>query len=336
MDNKNTKKFLLFSNCIPVKGASRSLICDLWLQKFHFIPNALYEILTNFNGRTINDVKNSYPSDTQIIDGYFDFLRKESYIFFPDNVKSFPAMDLKWKYPGKISNAILDFNKNSTYKIANIIPQLDTLGCSALEIRCFDSFDFDFYERTLKPTQDSRLKYISLIVKFSDSIKIEQWQKFSKNNGRIMSISVHSSPNDYKHSSEEYLPINFIKQELKSADCCGNICSSYFTLSPKHFSEAQEFNTCLNRKISVDTNGYIKNCPSQKEHFGHINSNSLTETVLNKKFTKLWNIKKDDIKVCKDCEFRYICTDCRVNLSDKNDIYSKPAKCSYNPYTTKW
>ncbi|MDR2057516.1 MAG: hypothetical protein LBP83_04405, partial [Dysgonamonadaceae bacterium] len=39
---------------------------------------------------------------------------------------------------------------------------------------------------------------------------------------------------------------------------------------------------------------------------------------------------------CKDCEFRYICTDCRAYLQDSNDIYSQPAKCNYNPYIAKW
>jgi hypothetical protein len=31
-----------------------------------------------------------------------------------------------------------------------------------------------------------------------------------------------------------------------------------------------------------------------------------------------------------------MCTDCRVYLQDPNDIYSKPLKCGYNPYTNKW
>ena len=50
-------------------------------------------------------------------------------------------------------------------------------------------------------------------------------------------------------------------------------------------------------------------------------------------FRMLWNINKDKIDVCKDCEFRYICTDCRAYIKDKRDIYSKPLKCNYDPYT---
>lgn len=53
-------------------------------------------------------------------------------------------------------------------------------------------------------------------------------------------------------------------------------------------------------------------------------------------FKKYWNIKKDDMTKCKDCEFRYICTDCRAYLEDPDDIYSAPLKCGYDPYTGKW
>lgn len=44
----------------------------------------------------------------------------------------------------------------------------------------------------------------------------------------------------------------------------------------------------------------------------------------------------DQIHICKDCEFRHICTDCRAYIEDPDDIYSKPLKCGYNPYTGEW
>ena len=53
-------------------------------------------------------------------------------------------------------------------------------------------------------------------------------------------------------------------------------------------------------------------------------------------FKKYWFINKDQIAVCKDCEFRYICTDCRAYIENPEDMYSKPLKCAYNPYTSEW
>lgn len=58
--------------------------------------------------------------------------------------------------------------------------------------------------------------------------------------------------------------------------------------------------------------------------------------ITNNNFKQLWGIKKDEIKVCQDCEFRHMCTDCRAYIENPNDIYSKPLKCGYNPYRCEW
>ena len=89
-------------------------------------------------------------------------------------------------------------------------------------------------------------------------------------------------------------------------------------------------------KVSVDQNGNIKNCPSMKETFGNIKDTTLSEAIEKPGFKKYWDINKDKIHVCKDCEFRYICTDCRAYVEDPEDILSKPLKCGYNPYTGEW
>ena len=75
--------------------------------------------------------------------------------------------------------------------------------------------------------------------------------------------------------------------------------------------------------------------------FGNIKNTSLEEALGQPDFKKYWNLTKDHIEVCKDCEFRYICTDCRAyterthTRSEGLDI-SKPLKCGYNPYTGEW
>ena len=70
--------------------------------------------------------------------------------------------------------------------------------------------------------------------------------------------------------------------------------------------------------------------------YGNIRDTTLHEAIEKQGFKDLWYIHKDQIEVCKDCEFRHICTDCRAYIQDPNNIYSKPAKCSYDPYTATW
>ena len=70
--------------------------------------------------------------------------------------------------------------------------------------------------------------------------------------------------------------------------------------------------------------------------YGNIRDTTLREAIEKQGFKDVWYTHKDQIEVCKDCEFRHICTDCRAYIQDPNNIYSKPAKCSYDPYTATW
>lgn len=77
------------------------------------------------------------------------------------------------------------------------------------------------------------------------------------------------------------------------------------------------------------------------ENYGKIQDTTLEEALNKPDFKKYWNVTKDMIDVCKDCEFRYVCTDCRAYTErttfDKEEIdLSKPLKCGYNPYTNEW
>ena len=73
-----------------------------------------------------------------------------------------------------------------------------------------------------------------------------------------------------------------------------------------------------------------------KVSFGHHTHTSLSDVAMDNRFRSAWHIKKDMIKKCQDCEFRYACTDCRAYLEDPQDILSKPLKCGYDPYTGTW
>lgn len=135
--------------------------------------------------------------------------------------------------------------------------------------------------------------------------------------------------------------IHYVKNHLYNKKCCGFITPDFFMLNRHCFAESKNSNNCLNGKISIDINGDIKNCPSMPESYGNIKDTSLEEVINKPGFKKYWNITKDDIEVCRDCEFRYICTDCRAytertKFGDEGLDLSKPLKCGYNPYTNEW
>ena len=105
-----------------------------------------------------------------------------------------------------------------------------------------------------------------------------------------------------------------------------------FLLIQNSFLETLHFNNCLNQKISIDRLGKIKNCPSMTKDFGDVSLRpSFEDIVTSEDFRYLWKIKKDDIEICKDCELRYACLDCRAYLTDPQNLLSKPVKCKYTP-----
>jgi len=331
-------RFSLFACCVPVQGARRSVICDLQRQTFHFIPNGLYEILSEHAGATVAEIKAAYDHEYDLeIDEYFDFLLEHELGFWCDDPQRFPPIDLTWETPERITNAILDVDERSDHDFGSIFRQLDDLGCKALEVRCFHLCGRDELRRILEAARYGRLRSIDLLAGHGPELTPEVLAALANEYRRISRIVIHSAP------QRRTLPplrtgvtIEYRTAAVDSPACCGKIHAGYFVVNLETFAEAQQHNSCLNRKISIDARGEIKNCPSMARSFGNTREASLHEALAQRDFTALWSINKDQIDVCRDCEFRYICTDCRAYIRDAADLYSKPSKCSYDPYTAEW
>lgn len=329
--------FTLFACCIPVKGARRSVICDLRRQYFRLIPNGLYEILTVQRGKTVLEVKSAYDNEfDQEIDEYFAFLLEQEFGFWCSEPGNFPDLELSWQAPERITNCILDVDHGSRHDYSRLFRELDDLGCKALEVRFFRPSSLAELSTVMNMAQNGRLRSIDLVVGWSPELTPEAVERFAANHPRVQSIVVHSSPQTLNHTSKGGADFRFRRGAIDSPSCCGQIHAGYFVTNTATFTEAQQHNTCLNRKISVDARGDVRNCPSLPQSFGKFGKVSLHSALAQRDFTKLWMVNKDQIEVCKDCEFRYICTDCRAYLTDPENPYSKPSKCSYNPYTAEW
>lgn len=333
-----TSKTALYSNCILVKGASRSVICDLQLQQLHYIPNSLYELLNEHLGKTIKEIKKSYGNKyDEVIDSYFQFLEEKECIFYTDFPEQFPPLNLEWDYPHKVSNAIIDYNYESKFDIVNILNQLGNLRCKNIQIRFFSSIKEEYIRLILEhlKQKQSIITSVEIYLKDSDWTNKENIIDTIFKFPRVSQCVIHSSDlNDIMSIGNKHLV--YTHQNINSEVHCGKISPQYFSINLKTFTESKSFNSCLNRKITVDKNGNIKNCPSMFLSYGNINETSLEDVINDSDFKKIWSINKDQIDICKDCEFRYVCTDCRAYVDNSKDKYSKPLKCGYNPYTTKW
>lgn len=102
--------FKLFACCIPVKGASRTALYDLQRNSFEYIPNILYDLIQECKQFSAAELQLRYPASAwQGISKFLDYLEENEYGFWTSTPECFPDMSLEWDFPGKISNAIIEF-----------------------------------------------------------------------------------------------------------------------------------------------------------------------------------------------------------------------------------
>ena len=268
---------------------------------------------------------------------------------FPVNLelsKFFPKIEMTWQNPNKITNLIFDIEENTSLEnLVKLNNEIGNLGVEALMIRCFYTYSLKVLKELIIVYADSPLNYLKDIQ--IDIVYQKGYEKeFLKIINEISILSIVSSINIYsveiinsmKFKSDK---ISIIQKKIINHKNCGVIDDNINSIDLNLISESQKHNSCLNRKLSIDAKGNIKNCPSIPQNYGNINDTTLEEALNHKDFKKYWNITKDQIEVCKDCEFRYICTDCRAytertHFNKEGLDISKPLKCGYDPYKGEW
>lgn len=333
------KYYRLFAPCIPVKGFRRSVIADLNRHQLFYIPNKLYQILTRGKNRTWSDLMEKYGDDNlDTLTSYFDFLLQNELIFpfNKEELAHFPSLSLQWDFPSYCSNAILDIALPSSYDVPKAITQLDEISCFHLQIRLLREVNLSYLERLLELTNDTSIRTVQLVMYYCQVIDEQLHRLFEKYWKLVKVEMLGSSENRSIPLKGNLALIIYHANKVLAPENCGVVSTDYFCIEMKHFTESQHHNTCLNRKICIDAEGNIKNCPAMAKSYGNIKNTTLEEAINKPGFKDLWYICKDQIDVCKDCEFRYICTDCRCFIKDPDNIYSQPAKCTYNPYICLW
>lgn len=320
--------FLFFQNCILVKGIKFVSICDLQRNEIYKFDSSFYDIF-NF---PIN-----YPPDDNLFKEILDNLISLELGFLTYTPHSFPKINNTWKSPEVLTNGIIELSKTNVSFMQSLSIQLERLLIRNLELRITEPIPFDQFKNVIDYLIKGPVRGIDIYFDFDNEELefFESFYKMMKTTPRIQFVLVGSCKNlDNKPFEDKRL--FFTNDKIVRNLFCGNIGTTLMSNNISTYSESLHHNSCLNRKISIDSEGNIKNCPSMSESFGNIRDTSLEDAIEKSGFKKYWDINKDKINVCKDCEYRYICTDCRAYVEDPEDILSKPLKCGYNPYIGEW
>lgn len=333
------KVLCLFECCLLTRGNKYSILMDTQRKTYTRMPNQLADLIENALGKTLSQLKLHYDNkfDNEIVDN-IKMLEDQEYLFYTENLEWFPAMSVEWDEPTPITNGIIDIDPEKILDFKAIWGQLSNLGCEHVQIRAFSPCGLEEIEAVLDLIGKLRIISIELILPYDANLSDQDYIDFVYRQPRVFSITLYSALEDKQVflSPTGMGNIFYLRSKVNSSLHCGIINENLFRIHIKSYSESQLYNSCLNRKISIDIEGNIKNCPSMKESYGNINESTLVEAIKKPGFKKYWNLNKDKIHVCKDCEFRYICTDCRAYIENPEEILSKPLKCGYDPYAGEW
>ncbi|MBU2068137.1 radical SAM protein, partial [Patescibacteria group bacterium] len=109
-------------------------------------------------------------------------------------------------------------------------------------------------------------------------------------------------------------------------------------ITEQEFIRNKKGHSCWQGKLCVTSSGLVIPCIMAREEIcGSVKDQSLSGIIHSDNLQNSWNLSKDRIEICRDCEFRYACFDCRpLAKGEIGNLYVQGNNCLYNPYQGEW
>jgi len=320
------KLYLRNQLCIPVIGFNRAIIYDLGRKDYHFIPKAHYHILNTDGFIDFNRIADQTERAELI-----DFLLSLEIIFevaSAQEKKRFPRISKALHQANELTHAVIHVNISSNF--IDLINQNHLQNLSIISPQIDDQVI-----NVVKSFAHLEIDGIYLYVEKFDAGMLDKYERELARQPAIFSVNFFGadSPNTKLKDNIYY---NFF---TKNFECYQQLLTvDKLFVNQDFFLEAYNKHSYYNGKMYIDQSGEIKNGLNNIQSFGNINSMSFDEfhqTINSKLFLEHGNINKNQTLVCKDCEFRYMCTDARVPEKGAEQWFHH-FECVYNPYLSKW
>lgn len=334
--------FNLYSDILITKGANRVLISDLQRSVSELQPLEFFDIIEELKTKSVEEILAFYDdASKQIVLEYIDYLKEREYGFITEgnwDIK-FPPLSFEFHSPGWANDIFIELEEVAI--LGKLRSSIEKLGIKHIVIYSTKALSFNDFCEIDRYFELSRVESIEIFAAFDKGIDETFFQELDLKTKRIYHLVFYNCEKAPFETAGDYrFGIKFSEQELQISSC-GKVDLKYFNTDLSKILEAVNHNSCLHKKIGIDSKGNIKNCPAMVQSFGNIQETTLEEALNQPGFKKYWNLTKDKIETCKDCEFRNICTDCRAytertHTDEAGLDISKPLKCGYDPYTNRW
>lgn len=342
--------FVMYTTCRLTHGKQQSLIVD-YAGDVSFHISHQYEQLIRMADR--HQLKETLAQlDDQESKNYFlefvDYMVTHRMATLVKDEAAFPKMSDELSYEEyKLRDVIWDIDKNTTIELVDkILERLSPVNCKIVQIRQNTLLDTPILDHILEGLKNTGAIYVEVHATINPKLDVLYLEDFISRNALLNNLFLYGSEKETFHSVMKKHPgyssfcvgtIFYKDFDFDGGNSCGTICmktldfSGYWT-----YDLMKKKNGCLYKKLSIDAQGNYHNCPSMQTTYGNVFSKSIDEVLQDSNFLFWWNLNKDKIKVCCDCEYRYNCSDCRAFTENPSDPYSKPSKCHYNPYSNLW
>lgn len=339
MIRKINDEFLLkyvycFECCILTKGHRRSIIIDTQRDNFYFIPNDLHDLLMQYQGEQVGLILEKAGNENKnVVMEYINFLLEKEVVYLSNEKIPLSKISKVYNYPFPIQNVIIDLRSEINIDLNRVLTDLESLFAAHVQFRIYDNSENLFFQ-VMQFLGKNTFERIEIITNYTDEATYEKMKKEVENNPYVSLLKIYNYPK--KNIKIKSSKLMLYHHPFSSHSDCGAIGPEYFMTRMYHIIEGNGHNTCLHKKISIDENGFVRHCPSMKKNYGKYSKRNIIKALNDKEYLSKSNLTKSKISICNKCEFRDICTDCRAHLNDTTDIFSKPLKCNYNPYTARW
>lgn len=340
---KDNNYFVLYACCIPVKGAGRAVIYDLQRHGYEYIPLMVYDLIMECRQAPLSVVEKRYtPSDWEGAMSFINYLAETDYGFLTDSPDEFPDMSMQWHFPGPLINSIIEYDcSKPAYDLHSVLDQLVALHCHDIQLRLFGNCTFGFVNSVVDRVHQSTLYTLDLLIPWSRNFDTAALFSRMLSEHRLIPVTLYNcrdkSLTSLVNDNDVFLKtrVNLTSQQFRPGTIDEKPRQELFVINTEFFTEAQQHNTGLNRKICVDIKGQIKNHLQHKTVFGHVSRDRLEPVLAMPAFQQKWYYSNDQVEQCRICEYRYMCMD-TSDIVMRNGRAYKKKQCGYDPLTQQW
>jgi len=147
-------------------------------------------------------------------------------------------------------------------------------------------------------------------------------------NEKISIIYFYGEHNpDYKWQGAD---IVLKRKDITSCIDKTKITGDFGKIDTEYYHFNMHYNSCWGKKIAISESGDIRPCIYSQISIGKIDALSIKEIL--EKISPYWELTKDKVPKCKNCEFRYVCYDCReIPFKETGKLESSNPYCNYDP-----